>query len=233
MLTLKKATAHEPPNKGDLILDPFCGCGTTVHAAEELNRNWIGIDISTFSVGLMKERILNNFPILSPNEIETRGTPYNLTTARELAKKDAFEFEKWVCGAIGAHGMFHNPGSRGADKGVDGVMQFGLFKEFGKTVEKGTAIIQVKAGNVTPDSVKALSQTTKNFSATAGVFVCFEKYMQTVENNRDKGSFKDITGTYPNIQGFSVERLLKGDKPNLPPFVVRKDAKLQASLFNS
>ena len=230
-LSLLRRILETSSNEGQLVLDPFCGCGTTVHAAEELKRRWIGIDISTFSVGLMRERILNNFPNLKIEDIAIHGTPYDLASAKKLAKKDPFDFEKWVCGAIGAHGMFHNPGERGPDGGVDGVMQFGLFKGLDEKVDKGIAIIQVKAGRVTPDAVKALSQTLKNFSATAGVIVCFNKFLGTVENNRDKGTFSDMTGTYPKVQGFSVERLLNREKPELPPFIVRKDAKLQGNLF--
>ena len=124
--------------------NPFCGCGTTIHAAEKLNRNWIGIDISTFSVGLIKERILNNLPILNPKDIETRGTPRDLGMARKLAKKNPFEFEKWGCGAIGAQGMYHNPGDRGRDSGVDGVINFALFTELEEKLEKHHAIVQFK-----------------------------------------------------------------------------------------
>ena len=219
-------------NEGDLVLDPFCGCGTTVHAAESLKRNWIGIDISTFSVGLIKERILNNFPNLKSTDIPIHGTPYNLTTAVRLAKRNPFDFEKWACGAIGAHGMFHNPGDRGADKGVDGVINFARFKGLDQKAKKEYAIVQVKGGKVTSDSVGRLYSTVKKFDATAGIFVCFEKYMNTVENEKITDTFKDLTGTYPVIQGFSVEQLLNNEKPLLPPLIFRKDAKLkEASLF--
>lgn len=220
-------------NENDLILDPFCGCGTTVHAAEKLKRRWIGIDISTFSIGLIKERILNNFQFLVPKDIESRGTPYNLTTARKLANQDPFEFEKWACGTIGAHGMYHNPGDRGADKGVDGVLNFATFNGLEEKVEKHYAIIQVKAGRVTPDSVRALTHTVEQFDARAGILVCFDKYMSTVENNRKKDTYSDLTGTYPVIQGFSVEKLLAKERPQLPPLVLREDGKLEGlSLFN-
>ena len=219
-------------NENDLILDPFCGCGTTVHAAEKLKRRWIGIDISTFSVGLIRERILTNFPNLKTNDIDSRGTPYNLTTARELANQNPFEFEKWACGTIGAHGMYHNPGDRGADRGVDGILNFATFKGLEEKPERHYAIIQVKAGRVTPDSVRALTHTVEQFNAKAGILVCFDKYMSTVENNRKKNTYSDLTGTYPIIQGFSVEKLLKKERPQLPPLVLREDGKFESlSLF--
>ena len=216
-------------NEGDLVLDPFCGCGTTIHAAEKLKRNWIGIDISTFSVGLMRERILSNFYYLVQEDIKIFGTPIDLQSARELAQKP-FEFEKWVCGEIGAHGMFHNPGERGADRGVDGVLNFATFEELGK-LNTEYAIIQVKGGRVTADSVRALSHTIEQFEAKAGILVCFEEYMNTVENNRKKDTYSDATGTYPVIQGLSVEDLLNKKKPKLPPLIFREDARLQRDIL--
>ncbi len=224
-LALLERIIKASSKEGDIVLDPFCGCGTTVQAAENLKRNWVGIDISKFSTGLIRERICNNVANLQRSDIRIFNVPDNLKSARDLASQDPFEFEKWVCGEIGAHGMFREPGKRGADKGVDGIIDFGLFKGLNK-LSKGYAIVQVKGGNVTPDSVKALNDTVKKFEATAGVFVCFDKYMNTVENSRNKDTYNDLSGTYPVIQGFSIENLLAKKKPNLPPLVFRKNALL-------
>lgn len=210
-------------NEGGLVLDPFCGCGTTVHAAEELNKRWIGIDVSKFSTGLIKEWLVKNFQHrLDIADIEIIGTPQTLPEAQALADKDKFEFEKWVCGEMGAHGMFHDPGEKGSDGGVDGVIEFGLFEGWEKGVEKSYAIVQVKGGHVTADSVRALYATVKRFNAKAGIFVCFDRYMRTVENNRIKCTYKDMSGTYPVIQGFSVEDVLNNEKPKLPPLIARE-----------
>ena len=225
-LALLERIIHASSNKGDVILDPYCGCGTTIHAAEDLGRQWIGIDISAFSVGLVRERLLTNF-LGKRLKIETHGTPYDVASAKALAKKDPFEFEKWVCGAIGAHGMFHDPGTKGRDGGVDGVIEFGLYQVDGAPVKKEHAIVQVKGGKVSPDNVKALSQTVDDFDARAGIFVCFQEYMATVEQNLKRGTYADLTGKYPIIQGLSIEQLLKEEKPKLPPLVFRKDASLK------
>ena len=213
-------------NEGDLILDPFCGCGTLIHAAEKLKRQWIGIDISTFSAGLMRERILSNFINLEPKDIRVIGIPLTVDDARQLARYNPFEFEKWVCGAIGAHGMFHEPGTKGSDGGVDGIINFAMFEDLGKKPKKEYALVQVKGGKVTPDSVRALTHSIQHFNAKAGIMVCFEDYMNTVENNRLKGTYGDLTGEYPVIQGFSVEQLLKNERPKLPPVQIRKDGKV-------
>lgn len=135
-MALLKRIIKASSNEGDLVLDPFCGCGTIVHAAENLKRRWIGIDNSPFSVRLMRERILNKFTNLKSSDIDVRGIPYDLQIAKKLAKRDSFELEKWVCGEIGAHGMFHHPGERGADGGVDGVINFAIFKELEKESKK-------------------------------------------------------------------------------------------------
>ena len=210
--------ASSPP--GGLVLDPFCGCGTAVHAAEKLGRRWVGVDISTFAVGLMRGRVLRNFPALTTDDVLVRGVPVNVAEAQALADRDKFEFEKWVCGAIGAEGMFHDPGSRGADGGVDGVLKFYPFR-MGQRPKAEFAIVQVKGGNVTPDAVRALKTTVDKFGATAGVMVCFDRFMRTVENQRVKAMFRDDSGSYPIIQGLSIEDLLADKRPDLPLYGYR------------
>jgi len=210
-LALLERVIRASSNPGDLVLDPFCGCGTTVHAAEALGRRWIGIDISPFSTGLIRERIAHNFPLLSKSDISIRGIPETIDQARDLAQRDKFEFEKWVCGFIGAEGMFRQPGERGADGGVDGLLKFYRFVP--KKVAKAEyAVVQVKGGKVSPDAVRALRETVDRLKVTAGVMVCFGQYMSTVENQRSRDSFDDVFGSYPVIKGYRIEDLL-ADKP--------------------
>ena len=217
---LERIIAASSPPDG-LVLDPFCGCGTAAHAAENLGRRWIGIDISAFAVGLMRERILRNFELLTTDDVLVRGVPVNGADAQSLADRDKFEFEKWVCGAIGAEGMFHEPGTKGADGGVDGVLKFFPFR-MGKKPKPEYAIVQVKGGNVTADAVKALKTTVDRYKATAGVMVCFNRFMRTVENQRERDTFTDDAGSYPVIQGLSVEDLLADKRPDLPLYGYRR-----------
>ncbi len=197
------------------VLDPFCGCGTTIHAAEALRRKWIGIDISSFATGLVRKRMLDYFPNLT-GQIEMRGEiPLSIEDARALAHRDKFEFEKWACGQIGAEGLYKNPGEPGADGGVDGVLKFYRIRPE-KKLKPEYAIVQVKGGHVTADSVRALRTTVNRFEATAGVMVCFDQFMGTVENQRGKETFRDALGVYPVIQGYSVENLLAGKPLKLP-----------------
>ena len=220
-LALLERIIQASSNPGDLVLDPFCGCGTAVHAAERLGRRWIGIDLSAFAVGLMRGRILNNFEQLTTDDVLVRGVPVSVGDAEALARRDQFEFEKWVCGSIGAEGMFHEPGTRGSDGGVDGVLRFYPFR-LGKKPAPEFAIIQVKGGGVTVDAVKALQATVQRFEATAGVMVCFGRHMQTVENQRSKATFRDDSAAYPVIQGLSIEDLLAGKPLDLPLYGRRR-----------
>ena len=203
------------------MLDPFCGCGTTVHAAEKLNRRWIGIDISPFATGLIRERITDHFDNLTKDDIAIHGVPYTVADAKTLAAKDKFEFEKWVCGHIGASGMFREPGEKGADGGVDGLLE--IYPSYPDRGDPGKptrefAIVQVKGGNVTPDAVRALYASVRRYEVRAGIMVCFEDQMRTVENQRSREMFKDFFDTYPLIQGFSIEELLNGKELYLPRY---------------
>ncbi len=218
-LALLERIIKASSNPGDTVLDPFCGCGTTAHAAECLERKWIGIDISRFSTGLVKRRIVDRFGNLNRDDIAIYGTPESPAQARDLAQRDKFEFEKWVCGAMGANGMYKNPGEPGADGGVDGVVELPVIRQKGNKFESQTeyVIIQVKGGAVVPDSVKALSETVRRLGAVAGIMVCFRDQLGTVENQRSKELWADAYKQYPVIQGFSIEDMLADQRPNLPP----------------
>ena len=224
---LLKRIIKASSNPGDIVLDPFCGCGTTVHAAEILGRQWIGIDISPFAAGLIRERLVDHIPLLEKDDIAIRGIPQTIDDARALAQRDKFEFERWVCGFIGAEGMFREPGARGADGGVDGLLKF--YPAVPQKVSKAEyAIVQVKGGRVSPDAVRALRETVDRLGVTAGVMVCFGQYMRTVDNQRSRDTFQDFFGSYPVIQGYSVENLLANAPLDLPTY----ERKRKGALLN-
>ncbi|MCY3934460.1 MAG: DNA methyltransferase [Chloroflexi bacterium] len=219
-LRLMRRIIKASSNVGDLVLDPFCGCGTTVHAAEELNRRWIGIDISRFATELIHQRIDSNFNKEISNLIQLFDIPRNVQQALDLAERDRFEFEKWVCGYLGAEGMYRDPGRKGRDGGIDGVLKFEPLI-FGTERSDAFAIIQVKSGRVTADNVRALNWTVRDWSekddrVKAGILVCFRRWSNTVENNRYKQEFRDSFDKYPVIQCLTVEDMLEGIKPDLP-----------------
>jgi site-specific DNA-methyltransferase (adenine-specific) len=148
-------------NPGDVVLDPFCGCGTTVHAAEKLGRRWIGIDITHLAIGLIEKRLRDAFPAVA---FTTHGTPQDIDGARDLATRGKYhEFEKWALSLIAAQPG--NQSKKGADKGIDGNIWFGPKSE-------GRAIVSVKAGdNVSVAMIRDLRGTMMREAAQIGVFL--------------------------------------------------------------
>lgn len=213
---LRRIIEASCPSNG-VVLDPFCGCGTTVHAAEDKEFHWIGVDISRFAVELIRERVENNFAhrLRDLDSISIVGLPEDEIDARQLARLDPFEFEKWVCGKIGSNGLGKRLGAWGADGGIDGIIELDTVQD--QKVVRETAIVQVKGGNVSADSVRALSEVVRRTGSVAGIMVCFREQVSTVENQRSRDTWSDASGTYPVIQAFSVEDLLEGKRPLLPP----------------
>jgi len=105
-------------NPGDVVLDPFCGCGTTVHAAEKLGRQWIGIDVTHLAIGLIKRRLRDAFEGIT---FEINGVPKDIGGARALAEADKYEFERWAISMV-PNAQPWKSGKKGADKGIDGVL---------------------------------------------------------------------------------------------------------------
>jgi site-specific DNA-methyltransferase (adenine-specific) len=153
-------------NAGDLVLDPFCGCGTTVAVAERLKRRWIGIDITPLAVALMQHRLQSSFPdALRPYEV--RGVPVDLDGARALAQADKHAFELWALGLVGAAPW---QSKKGADSGIDGFLTFlddasGKFK---------TILLQVKGGHVTASQVRDLRGVLEREQAAIAAFISLE-----------------------------------------------------------
>jgi site-specific DNA-methyltransferase (adenine-specific) len=148
-------------NPGDVVLDPFCGCGTTVHAAEKLGRQWIGIDVTHLAIGLIEKRLRDAFPAV---QFQTHGVPQDIHAARDLAARGKYhEFEKWALSLIAAQpGNF---GKKGADRGLDGRLYFGA---------KGTTlgIVSVKAGeNIGVSMIRDLKGVLDRERAGVGVFL--------------------------------------------------------------
>lgn len=104
---------------GDIVLDPFCGCGTTVHAAQALGRSWIGIDITHLAIGLIKRRLNESF---SDVQFEIHGTPKDISGARTLAMNEPYQFEWWAQSLISA--IPFKGRKKGADSGIDGIIYF-------------------------------------------------------------------------------------------------------------
>ena len=195
-------------NEGDVILDPFCGCGTSIHAAQKLNRKWIGIDITNLAVSLIEKRVSEAFPGV---KFEVHGTPKDLDGARALAAKDKYQFQWWAVSLVKA--VPYGGKKKGADSGIDGLI---YFKPDGKTIEK--AIVSVKGGDhVSVAMIRDLAHVVKREKAQMGLMVTLADATKPMRTEAVKeGSYVTPFGKFPRLQILTIEELLSGTPPNIP-----------------
>lgn len=195
-------------NEADLVLDPFCGCGTTVHAAEKLKRRWIGIDITHLAIGLVRRRLIEAFPRA---QFEIVGVPKDVGAARELAAADKHQFQLWALSMIEAQPF--RGGRKGADGGVDGYL---YFKPDGKTTEK--AVVSVKGGgSIGVGMIRDLIATVDRDCAKMGVFLTLEDPTVTMRKEAAAaGLYKTAYGSFAKIQILTIEDLFNGQRPHMP-----------------
>ncbi len=201
-------------NEGDLVLDPFCGCGTAVAAAENLNRKWVGIDVTHLAVALMKNRLKTSFDIEPERDYEVIGEPLDVGGARALAEQDRFQFEYWALSLLEAFPR-QQSGRRGADKGVDGVIHF--FDQGVKKPKK--AIVQVKSGKVSSRDVRDLAGTVQRENAALGFFITLNpptRDMRTEATSAGLYHSETWQQDYPVIQIRTIGDLLKGHGFEMP-----------------
>jgi len=208
-------------NEGDWVLDPFCGCGTTVAVAEKLKRKWIGIDITTLAITLIKSRLEKKFPERNL-KIKIDGLPKDLAGARKLAEKNRFEFEYWALGFVNAIPAQNKTkeNMRGADKGIDGIINF--YMELNNGEEKvGTAIVQVKSGGVKRNDIATLKGDLEREKAAAGIFITLDQptksmVAEAIAAGHFEAKFGPVPKEYPKIQILTIEDLLAHKLPDLP-----------------
>ena len=199
-------------NEGDVVLDPFCGCGTTVHAAEKLGRQWIGIDITHLAISLIERRLRDAFPGIA---FKTHGVPTTINAARDLAERDKHEFEKWAVSLIPDAQPFKG-GRKGADTGIDGI----VYLRTGKS-KTDKAIIEVKGGGVSVDQVHKLKSVIEREKAIMGLFMTLRKPTQPMVKEAAAAGFVELdlgagTMRFPRLQIVTIEDLLKGLRPKMP-----------------
>jgi site-specific DNA-methyltransferase (adenine-specific) len=195
-------------NEGDIVLDPFCGCGTSIHAAQKLKREWIGIDITHLAISLIEKRLKDAFPGI---KYEVHGTPKDLDGARDLAARDKYQFQWWAVSLVNAVPFAGK--KKGADSGIDGIV---YFKPEGKTTEK--AIVSVKGGeNVNVAMVRDLAHVVDREKAKIGVFITLAEPTGPMKTEAVKtGFYETLYGKYPKIQILTIADLFAGKQPNIP-----------------
>jgi site-specific DNA-methyltransferase (adenine-specific) len=223
-------------NEGDVLLDPFCGCGTAISVAERLGRRWIGIDITHLSISLMKHRLNDAFGS-EVSRYEVIGDPKDLPGAVALAQEDRYQFQWWALSLIDARPVHYK---KGADYGVDGVIHF--FDDNSGRARK--AVVQVKSGHVKVGDVRDLKGVMEREKAEIGFFITLEEPTAPMLKEAGAAGFyvpKHFPGyKFPRLQVLTVEELLGGGQAQYPRMNVatfkkaerqRKDGETQKGLF--
>jgi DNA modification methylase len=192
-------------NPGDLVLDPFCGCGTTIDAAEKLGRKWIGIDITQLATSLIKNRLRDTYG--NKIEIITVGEPTTPNEASVLAEQDKYQFQWWALGLVGARPVEQK---KGADHGIDGKI---LFRDDPKAPKPEQIIIQVKGGKTGVKDVRDLRGVIEREKAAVGVLISLQPPTGPMETEAASAGFyehKTNKQKFPRVQLRTVKELMEG-----------------------
>ena len=214
-------------NEGDIVFDPFCGCGTAIAAAHKLGRKWIGIDITHLSIALQKYRLQDMFELVSGRDYEVIGEPTTVDAATALAtdseNEGRYQFEWWALSLVGAKPVGGQAGSRkgkkGSDKGIDGIINFFEPSEKGKAKVR-RVIVQVKSGKVKSGDIRDLKGAVEREQAAIGVFITLELPTQDMLKEALAAGYYESdfwSKTYRKVQILSIRDLLGGDGVDMPP----------------
>ncbi|MEX0786685.1 MAG: DNA methyltransferase [Dehalococcoidia bacterium] len=211
-LALLERIINASSNPGDIVLDPFCGCGTAVHAAHKLDRRWIGIDVTHLAIGLVRRRMRDAFPGI---EIKVVGEPVDLSGARDLAARDKYQFQWWALDHLGAQPMSGK--KKGSDKGIDGVLPFFAGGEH----DFRRVIVSVKGGErVGVHMVRDLRGVIERENEPIGLLLTLEPPTGPMKTEAAGAGFYESEfweKKYPRLQILTVEEMLAGKKPEMPP----------------
>ena len=210
-LALLERIIKASSNEGDIVLDPFCGCGTTITAAQKLGRRWIGIDVTHLAVSLIRHRLRDAFD--KQCAFEVIGEPTTLQDARTLAQQDPYQFQWWALGLVGARPVEQK---KGADRGIDGRL---YFHDEGRGAKTKQVIFSVKAGRVTVSQVRDLVGVLSREAAQIGVFISLEPPTAPMRQEAASVGFYESPAwgkKYPRLQLLSIEALLSGQDVDYP-----------------
>ena len=205
-------------NEGDVVLDPFCGCGTTVQVAQKLHRQWIGIDITHLAIGLIKTRLDDTFGIEVRKTYEVIGEPTDVSGAEQLAIENKWQFQYWALGLVGARpaeGI-----KKGADRGIDGRLYF----HDDRSGNSKQIIFSVKGGqNVGVAEVRDLAGVLQREQADIGAYISFAEPTGPMKREAaEAGFYTSSDGTkYPKLQLLTIKGLLEGTHHLQRPLHVR------------
>lgn len=218
-LALLERIIQASSNPGDVVLDPFAGCGTSIAAAQKLGRAWLGIDITHLGISLLKYRLKDMFGLDAGKDYAVIGEPQDEGAARQLAQDDRYQFQWWALSLVRAKPVGGQEGSRagkkGSDRGIDGVINF----IDGKNRAPARVLVQVKSGHVKSGDVRDLVGTVEREKAAIGVFITLEAPSREMVKEAVSAGFyhSEVWGRdYPRIQLLTIADLLAGKNVDMP-----------------
>jgi len=204
-------------NEGDIVLDPFCGCGTTIVMSEKLKRRWIGIDITHLAIALMKSRLQDTFG--DSVKYDVVGEPTDLSGAHALARQDRYQFQWWALSLVKARPVDQNQ-KKGADKGIDGIKYINITPGL-KKPQTIKVVVQVKSGHVQVKDVREFKTVIENTKSEMGLFVTLEEPTAPMTQEALSSGYYKPSGivgaiSCPKVQILTIEELLNGKKVQYP-----------------
>lgn len=197
---LLKRIIEASSNPGDVVFDPFCGCGTTIYAAQELGRNWIGCDVAILAISLVEHQLREKYGLSKGTDYEVNGIPNSVESAKALWDRDRFQFEHWAVERVGGF-----PTKKTGDKGVDGRIYFKTAKDL------RVMVLSVKGGSIKPGDVRDLIgvQATEADAELAG-FISLKEPSKAMKDAAAKaGTWSHLGVTYPRVQLLSIRQILE------------------------
>ena len=214
-LALLERLIEASSNPGDVVLDPFCGCGTTVDAAQSLGRQWIGIDITYLAVDLIDKRLRHTYGDEIESTYKVHGIPNDVQGAHALFEENPFDFERWAVSLVDGQPNEKQVG----DKGIDGRIRFHADKD-----KIGTVVVSVKGGKqVAPTMMRDLVGTVQDHKADMGLLIMLAKPTKGMTDLADHSGTYEVPMTganYPKVQIVTVEELLAGKAPKMPTAIL-------------
>ena len=218
-------------DEGDVIFDPFCGCGTTIYAAHELNRKWIGCDIAILAVRLMRKNLIEKYRLSENVHFAVDGILVRVEQAEELFKRDPFQFQHWLVERVDGFPMQRKV----ADKGIDGRL---YFETHDKTSKAKTtlkeAVLSVKGGTIRPTDIRDLRGVLEREpNAEMAGFLCLQEPTKAMrEEAAAAGMFEDENSgiKYERIQILTVKDILVDKKELHTP--TKMGAKISTGQIN-
>ncbi len=210
-MALLERIIHVSSNPGDVVLDPFCGCGTAIAAAHKRDRCWIGIDITCLATNLIKRRLRDSYG--DAVRYTVIGEPVTVSEAEELARSDPYQFQWWILGRVNAISADRK---KGADRGIDGRLYFhdDLRREKTKQI-----VLSVKAGHTGPDHVRDLRGVIEREQAEIGVLLMLQEPTRAMRVEAASAGYYSSPGwgrQYPRLQILTVPEILAGKRIDYP-----------------